>query len=155
MRVPDHRDELGPPNIKLGGLELWVHGRECLGDALPWDADWLNVTAYCVAPGARVWVSGPVLSSTSFARWSAECEVLCTKLSGRAELHSYEPNLRVLLECSGSTNGIVLAVFLTPDHLRQEHRFEWELDESYLPQLLDDVRAIVHSYPVPAGLTAL
>ena len=154
MRLPEHLDDLGPPALKLAGLELWVHGRASPGAAEPWDEDWLRVTAYCAAPGARVWVSGSVLGSTSLAAWAAECEALRDTLSGRAELHPLEPNLRVLLEPAGRTGALLLAVAITPDHMSQEHRFEFAVDQSYLPQLLDDLRAILHQYPVPAQLRA-
>ena len=154
MRLPEHRQTLGAPTLKLAGFELWVHGRQFPGSGEPWDEDWLEVTAYCAAPGARVWVAGPVLGSSSLAAWARECEALHARLAGRAELHSYEPNLRVRLEPSGRAGTMLLAVSLTPDHRSQEHRFEFHIDQSDLSQLLDELRAILHVYPVPARLGA-
>ena len=154
MRLQEHRDKLGPPALKLAGLELWIHGRQFPDTTEPWDADWLRITAFCAAPGARVWVEGPILGSSSLANWAGECELLHTTLTGQAELHSYEPNIRLLLEMGERTGSVVLSVFLTPDHVTQEHRFEFAIDQSYLPQLLDDLRAILHVYPVPAAIRA-
>jgi hypothetical protein len=154
MRPPGRLEELGPPNLKVVGFGLWVHGREFATAEEPWDEDWLRVTGYCAAPGARVWVSGPVLGSTSLARWAAECEALHATLSGRAELRSLEPNLRAVIEPEGRSGQLVFAVFITPDHMTQEHRFEFGIDQSYLPQLLKDLRVILAAYPVPAGLSA-
>lgn len=152
MRLPEGRAELGPPALRLASFELWVHGRQIPDATEAWDEDWLQVTAYCAAPGARVWVAGPVLGSTSLARWMAECESLHATLTGEAELHSYEPNLRVRIEAMGKSGALGVAVFITPDQLTQEHRFEFSIDQSYLPQLVDELRAILAEYPVPVGL---
>ena len=152
MRLPEGRAELGPPALKLAGFELWVHGREFPDATEEWDEDWLHVTAYCAALGARVWVSGPILGSTSLARWMAECEALHATLTGEAELHSYEPNVRVRIEATGKSGALAIAVFITPDELSQEHRFEFSIDQSYLPQLVDELRTILAKYHVPVGL---
>lgn len=152
MRLPERREDLGPPALELAGLELWVHGRQFPDAAEVWDADWLQVTAYCAAPGARVWVSGPILGSTGLARWMAECEALLAELTNRAELHSYEPDLRVCIDATDQSGHLILAVFITPDHPSQEHRFEFAIDQSYLPPLVADLRAILATYSVPEGL---
>jgi len=156
MRLPD-AEKLGPPAVQLAGFEFWVHGRQFPARAgepepAPYDADWLVVTAHCAAPGARVWAAGALLTSSDLARWLDECEVLRDRLEGAAELRSYEPNVRVRLAGEGRTGAVTLTVDLTPDHTTQAHQFEFPIDQSYLPQLVDSLRAALHVYPVPPAL---
>jgi hypothetical protein len=40
-----------------------------------------------------------------------------------------------------------LTVKITPDHMTQEHRFQFELDQSYLPAVVEQCRAILARYP--------
>ena len=46
--------DLGVPDLKLAGLQLWVHGREFPESEDADDGNWLRVTAHCGASGASV-----------------------------------------------------------------------------------------------------
>lgn len=65
-------DQLGPPDLKFAGFQVWVHSRE-LGETLDdKDDNWLRVTAHCGALGASVWVSGEIIEVTGFRDWAEE-----------------------------------------------------------------------------------
>src|SRR5256885_6731459 len=46
MGIDKYPEQLGTPDIKLGGLQVWVHGRQ-FPDAIDyWDGNWLRITAH-------------------------------------------------------------------------------------------------------------
>lgn len=55
MGTEKHADNLGQPDIKLNGLQIWIHGRQYPNEEDYWDGNWLNVTAHCGSQGAEVW----------------------------------------------------------------------------------------------------
>src|SRR3989449_9362683 len=61
-------DSLGPPQLKVAGLELWVHDRRSPQAQDYWEGNWLVVTARCAATGANVWTTGPMLRVRSEER---------------------------------------------------------------------------------------
>ena len=70
-----------------------------------------------------------------------------SSLSGKAELQCIEPYLAV--ELSASTNGnIDVKLSITPDHFRETHEYEDEIDQSYLPGIINSCRAILEKFPV-------
>jgi hypothetical protein len=85
---------------------------------------------------------------TDLERWAKQCEALHQSLHGEAVLDSYEPGLRVTLRTTDTLGHLSMLVAITPDHLNQRHTFEFELDQSYLPQLIHSCREIIATYPV-------
>jgi hypothetical protein len=148
MGIALSEQELGPPDLKIAGLQLWVHGRQYPDAVEDYDADWLRITAHCGASSASVWVSGALLSSWSFVKFARDCESLLRTLQGKAQLWSHEPELVACLEASDTLGHIKLTVDITPDHMTQQHRFEFEdLDQSYLPGVLSMCEGILTAYP--------
>jgi hypothetical protein len=41
-----------------------------------------------------------------------------------------------------------MRVQITPDHMTQEHRMDFEIDQSYIPSLIAQCRAIIEEYPI-------
>jgi hypothetical protein len=141
-------DKLGPPSLKIYGFALWVHSRQFPESEDFYDGNWLNVTAHCSASGASVWVQGAILMVTDLERWATQCESLYQSLNGEAVLDSYEPGLRVILNSTDTLGHLRMQVAITPDHLNQRHTFDFELDQSYLPQLIRNCREIIAVYPI-------
>ncbi len=56
--------QLGVPNLKIAGLQIWVHGRERAESYDDSDGNWLMATSHCGESGASVWVSGAILMVT-------------------------------------------------------------------------------------------
>jgi hypothetical protein len=143
-----HQRSLGPPDLELAGFALWVHGREFPDANGYWDGNWLRATAHCGGAGASVWVSGAFITAWELADWISSTEQLHQSLSGCARLQCLEPNLDILLEPEGRGGRLNLVVKITPDHIIQDHRFEFDLDQSYLPAFLRAGRRLVMRFPV-------
>lgn len=148
-------EELGAPDLVVSGLSVWIHGRE-FPDAIDyWDGNWLRVTAYCASSHSMVRTHGPIIHLGEVLGLHTECEALYRTLSGSAALRCIEPNLT--FELIGGTRGSVkLSVSIAPDHLNESHKFEEEIDQTYLPPIIAACQAILLKYPVrePKALAA-
>jgi hypothetical protein len=48
-----------------------------------------------------------------------------------------------MLRASGRLGHILMHVEITPDQMTQDHRMDFEIDQSYLPSLLAHCRAVI------------
>ncbi len=142
-------ERIGPPDITLGGLQIWVHDRDH-----PWlrasPGDWLHITAHCGGKGADVWVRGSIIMLEEVKSWTEECEKIYRSLSGRAQLGGIEPELAVTMEVSDRLGHVRVSVSITPDYLRQQHKFEFELDQSYVPSVIQQCKKVLSRVGVKA-----
>lgn len=138
----------GPPDLKIVGLALWVHGYEYPRATDAWDGNWLRVTAHAVASGAEVTVSGAILDTVSFSRFATALRTLDKTLSGDATLETAERNLRVVVRPTDRVGHLGVRVEITPDHMAQEHRFEFEADQTFLASIARECEAILGRFPV-------
>jgi hypothetical protein len=140
-------EQLGAPDLKLEGLQIWVHGRQ-LPDAHDyWDGNWLHVTAHCGGSRASVFVTGSFIHLGELDRWSIEAQTLQKNLTGEAKLACMEPELSVDLKCT-SSGHITMEVRITPDHMTQGHWFQYSIDQTYLAPLIDQCQSILSEYPI-------
>jgi hypothetical protein len=146
MGYPD-ADELGPPNIKLEGLRIWIHGRQFEDHDDYWDGNWLRVTAHCGHGGASVWTSGSIIHLSEIAYLAASSREMQKTLKGEAKLPCIEPNLYVTLK-AGSLGHIKMEVRITPDNMSQDHKFIFEIDQSYLGPLITQCDKVLEAYPI-------
>jgi hypothetical protein len=137
-------EALGAPNIKIGGLQIWVHSKPPLPCAP--DENWINVTAHCGESGASVWVHGSILTLSAIKGWAEGCQGISRNLSGSAVLDGIEPELLATMEISDRLGHLKLTVIITPDHLRQQHRFEFELDQSHLPPMIEQCKRVLSTF---------
>lgn len=135
------------PHVELEGLSIWVHGYEFPEIKDYWDGNWLNVTARCRVEDTQVWVRGPILHLSEIKQWLAECEQMSHALSGKAELASREPGLKVNLQMN-KPGSVAMTVDLTPDHLTQRHQFCFTIDQSYLKKLIRECEQVLQEYPI-------
>jgi hypothetical protein len=137
-----------PPDLKILGFELWVHGRQ-FPDALDaWDGNWLRITAEVEAPGARVTVTGAVLDTVSFSVFSEALRRLQSTMFGDATLESHEPNIKVVVSAADRIGHLAIVIEITPDHLTQQHRIEFEADQTFLGPMIKQSDAILSRLPV-------
>lgn len=146
-----NEESLGQPDVEIGPLRIWVHGRQFPDAVDAWDGNWLNVTAHCMARGVSVTVTGPFLDTVSFSRFGDQLQELYRSLAGKAKLESVEPHLVAHVLGSGQTGRMELGVELTPDNVAQGHWFKFEIDQSYLPAVIAACTAVVRRYPVREG----
>lgn len=140
-------EQLGEPDAKLSGLQLWIHGYQFPEATDYWDGNWLNVTAHCAGEAASVLTSGPILHLSEFQTWLTQCENLNSSLSGVAQLGGIEPELLVSLK-SDVGGHISMEVTITPNNLKQRHWFQYDIDQSYLTQQISQCKKILLSYPM-------
>jgi len=148
----DQTSKLGPPNIKLHTLKIWVHGREYPDATDYWDGNWILVTVECASQGAQVSVCGPIIHLSELAEWVVAAEKLHGKLDGEANLICMEPELSVKLALD-KLGHMLMTVDITP-YRSQEHCFRFELDQSHLLEMIRGGRAVLDLYPIKAPLNA-
>ncbi len=140
--------KLGEPNIEIGPLRIWVHGRQFDDSQDYWDGNWLRITAHCAEGGGSVRAHGSILHLPELASFATQCESLHEVLSGKAELSCMEPNLGVELSIADSRGTIEAEVRVSPDHLHQDHRFRFSIDQSHLPAISAGVRGVLDRLPI-------
>ena len=140
-------DDSGVTVIKLGHFQLIVYGREFSKSEEYWDANWLVVMVRCENLGASVWAKGPIVHLSELEEWRTQIDELKRTLSGEANLNCMEPNLAVNLSAFGQGH-IKVVVNITPDYVMQAHSFEFEIDQTYLRNLIRELDAILTKYPI-------
>jgi hypothetical protein len=140
-------ESLGIPSLQLDALRIWVHGRQFPDSLDFWDGNWLNITANCASAGSSVWISGPRIHLSELETLYNEATRLYDTLTGEAALKCLEPELNVLLKAK-SLGHIAVTVQITPDHLNQSHRFLFEVDQTYLPAFLGQLKTTLVEYPI-------
>ena len=135
------------PDLKFGGLSLWVRGRANPEASDYWDGNWLTVLATMKVGQSSVTTEGSILMTSDFERFRSELTRMHATLAGEASLSGYEPNLKVALR-AGNLGHINCVVEITPDHMGEFHRFNFEFDQTYLPPLIAACASIVERFPV-------
>jgi len=136
------------PSIELGGLQIWVHRRQFPDAQDRWDGNWLHVTAQCARAGAIVAASGPILDAADLQRFRDGLAAIHETLSGEAELSGAEPHIRVRVAVNEGRGELRIRVELTPDPDDQGHWFEYAVDQSYLPETIRQLDAVLELFPV-------
>ncbi len=140
--------EMGEPDLRVAGFQLWIHGRQFPEAEDDDDGNWLRVTAHCGRSGASVWVQGAILMVTDIGRFGDGCAAMLRGDTKSAALDPLEPELKLSLEAVDCLGHVRALVEITPDHLAQSHHFEFEVDQSYLPGIIRECAAIVQAYPI-------
>ncbi len=144
---PEDLARFGEPDICIGALRIWVHGRQFPDAQDYWDGNWLMTTAMYRSPGSWVCTSGPILRLDELVQLMTEGERLYSSLAGTATLPCIEPNLRVKMTGNGR-GQIEVEVAITSDQILEEHRFRDQIDQTLLPQIIQACHAIISKYPV-------
>jgi hypothetical protein len=112
-----------------------------------WDGNWLNATAICSENGATVLVRGAFIRTTEIYDWRHAVEKLSADLKGEAKLECMEPEIAVTL-ISKSLGVVEIEVQIAPDHLTQEHRFTFTIDQTYLEPLSSQCARLLNAFPI-------
>ena len=128
-------------------MSLWVDGRQFPDTSDYWDGNWLMIRVRMEARGAKVECAGAVLMTADIERFRDQLSAMADTLTGEATLAGLEPELSVILKIQqrGHIDGLVE---ITPDQLNQQHRFQVETDQSYLPALIQSCNSILSRFPV-------
>lgn len=147
MNFKDYKENFGKPDIKIAGLQIWIHEREFPNSNDFWDGNWLRATVHCSADGAEVWVSGSILHLSEIDSWLQGLEKMSVDLSGKANLECMEPGLNVEMKME-SLGQILMKVETTPDNLKQYHSFEFDIDQSYLLILTENLKNVLCKHQI-------
>lgn len=139
--------QLGEPDIKLAGLQIWVHDRQYPDTSDYWDGNWINVTACCEDEEANACASGPFIHLSELQTWMVAAKELSKTLEGEANLYCMDQELLVTLKAE-SSGHIAMDVEITPDFNEQEHKFSFKLDQSYLLTLASQCGQVLKKYPI-------
>lgn len=139
-------EALGKPDLRLGPLQIWVHGRAREDSRDYWDGNWLRVTVYCSTGFARVMANGSILHLSELSSWRDQLAALHEAMRGTANLETMEEHLAASIDLKDGKGS--LRVALTGDHLSERHEFIAEIDQSYLPALLSDLHRLFDEYPL-------
>ncbi|MFN2529063.1 MAG: hypothetical protein ABR584_10155 [Candidatus Baltobacteraceae bacterium] len=90
--------------------------------------------------------------SHDLSNFLPELEAVYAKLSGEATFASTEPGFIVMVKAL-KAGRIEMVVEITPDHINEQHRFQSEIDQSYLIAPIAALKAILATYS-PRGKRA-
>lgn len=139
-------DKLGPADISIAGLRVWVFGRESENEQDYWDGNWLRVEVLCRSEAAESHVSGSILHLSEVREWLDELNKLSAEPNGEARLSCMEPYLSARLELTSGRGA--LAVSITPDVLTEKREFAFAIDQSYLPELTSQLARVLRRFPI-------
>lgn len=140
-------EEMGEPALKIAGFQLWLDGPQRQQTNEFYD-DWLTVAAHCEVGGSSVWAQGALLEVNDVRRFGTDCEKLLRGEVKKIEMEPAEPNIHVEIEATDKLGHFEVAVDLTPDHMTQEHRFFFEIDQSYLPGIIEQCRKLSERFQI-------
>ena len=140
-------EKYGPPDIKLSGFQLWIHNRQYPESDDYWDGNWLRATAHCGSDGASVTVTGAIIRSPEVLELKKAFEQLSSSLQGAKQIECLEPYLKFDLQME-SLGNTVFSVFITPDHLTQQHSFIFSIDQSYFSSMIESCTKILKRFPI-------
>ena len=146
-QMKKYKNNLGEPDIKIAGLQIWIHSRQFPDAKDYWDGNWVDVTVHCGEKNSDVWISGNIIHLPELDRFLSSVKNIHKNLKGSAEMPCMEPNLSVEITVKDRRH-MKLIVNITPDHLYQEHKFIFDIDQSYLPKLISDCEAALIKYPI-------
>ncbi len=140
-------DSLGAADLEIVGLRLWVHGRQFPDSTDYWDGNWVRITAYCAYGESRVRVDGSVVHLSEIAGLLRGCENLSESLAGRTGLDSMEQNLKLELVAK-KLGRVAVDIQITPEPMRESHRFRDEIDQTSLPSIIAACSRLLENYPL-------
>jgi hypothetical protein len=139
--------DLSEPDLSFSGFKMWIFGRQFPESSDSFDGNWLVAGAFCESIGSQTWVQGPIIHLSEIHQWLTELRNLHSTIQGEAALHCMEPYLKAKVALDKLGNG-TLVVSITPDHLKEIHEFTFEVDQSYLPAVIRDLKDIIDKYPI-------
>lgn len=141
-------EQRGEPALKIAGFQLWVTNRQ-FPDASDYDdGNWLLVAAHCGEEGASVWAEGALLQAQDIDRFRKDCQKLLKGEARKVTMEPLEPNLHIEIEATDKLGHFEMRVQITPNHLTQEHRFEFGIDQSYLPGIIGQCERLTERFSV-------
>ncbi len=139
------------PDISIGKLHIWVHGKEFPHSAgSPTDsyddAGFLRTTVSYKTACATVEITGSILHYVDLLRLEHDCRNLQQTNTGKIVFSTLEPCIHYELEANklGHLKGRLV---LRPDPVYETHTYEIEdLDLTYLPAMITECDTVLRKY---------
>jgi hypothetical protein len=136
-------------SIAFGPLRIWIYGRQFPDARDYWDGNWLNAAAECVGDSSVVKIRGNFIHLGELERWKQHLEKFQRSLSGRVELPTIEPNLKLEFEGGRPGTGhFECKLSIASDHISERHEYRFASDQSYLPKLIVQLASVLREYPL-------
>ena len=140
---------LDSPDIKLANVEFWIHGYQYPKAKDNYDANFLNVTVLCKSLNSHIIVTGDLFQTYDLEKFSRQVEEINKTLDGNAEFNPREPNISINLQYKNH-GQLEMRVSITTDHLTENHEYIFEIDTSYLPEFLCQLKSVLKRHPIKA-----
>ena len=143
---------LGPPDLELGPLRIWIHEYQFACYESTDDANWLKATIIMDLPG-KAWVraDGPWLRATDLADWMRQCEQMHKLLEGAAFFGSPAEALTVSMRMVDRLGHFRTEVQMEIHHQPNQHFHQFwleDLDQTYLGLLVEQGKRLLRHFPV-------
>lgn len=139
--------KLDEPDIRIGRLHIWVHGRQYPASQDYYDGNWLNVTAEYTGRDSRTKAHGAFIRLDELKSFLGGLEDLDRDLKGDALLDCMEPNLHVEIRAQ-SLGHLEIKTAITADQLTESHVYKEQADQTFLPLMITGLRAVLARYPM-------
>lgn len=120
--------------IKIGQCNLIFSSNPVIED------DLIRFESRCEVSSAWA-VAEPVCQIGDIENWYVELDRLYNNLEGKVSFNALEQDFRIVM--TGNKLGqIEMIVDISSDPITQSHQFRFELDQSYLPPLINQLKAV-------------
>ena len=136
------------PDIKLGGFSLWIKEYDRSSTPGSWDDSWVDVVARCVGQNTLVGLESRCVRQTELAQWLQECIAFDAGKSDAAELPTCEPYLKIKIDRSGLSGGLVAIIHISWDNDSEFHEYRYTIDPSHVRGLITSLRVILSRFPI-------
>lgn len=132
-------------DLRLEGLSIWADGFTHPDSEDYWDGNWLNATVVYEAPGSRV-ESSTLLHLSDLERLLVEIRAIQSANEGEISFEPMEPELEIHFKLN-KMGHLDMVVFITPDHMLQEHKYSFTIDQTYLALLTSQLETLLKKFP--------
>jgi hypothetical protein len=130
-------EKLGNPNISFLSINIWIFNRPYKDSNDPYDSDWINIYFEFKNAFIKYKDDGALLTLSCIERFLKELKEMYKNLSGKAELSTYEPNIKIIIE--SKNGGKMECKYIFEKDYKSNFITEEEFDQTYLPKLIQEL----------------
>jgi hypothetical protein len=146
--MPTLNDNLEKQDFILGGLQIWIHGRQYPDKTDYWDGNWLVVTIHCGSSSSDVWVKNePALHLSQLKQWMIQLDLLSNAKEKEITFDDIEPYLKMNLKMEAD-NSFKFMVEVAPCSIGKTYTYLFSLCKNDIEQAVSDLRKISMNYPL-------
>lgn len=143
------------PSFAFGGeenerVEVQVHGYERAPVGEYYDDNWVRVSVLVVV-GAFSGEYAAAFLTSDFVGFREELQALHRSLEGKASFSTLEDQLSLELTGNGRGGIALKGIAIDAPGTGNRLEFELELDQSYIPSVLEGLNEILDKFPPRAG----